>query len=114
MHWQVRLQNTIDGAEPDVEFKRVDAAPLTVAVYLDGYRYHAAPDRNRLASDADQRATLRAAGHVVFQLNWDDVNAAAGDSRAARASHRRGIPTRATRRPRRAAGTPRSAATRPS
>ena len=43
VHWQVRLQNTIDGAEPDVEFKRVDAAPLTVAVYLDGYRYHAGP-----------------------------------------------------------------------
>jgi len=85
VHWQVRLQNTIDGAEPDVEFKRVDAAPLTVAVYLDGYRYHAAPDRNRLAGDADQRAMLRAAGHVVFQLNWDDVNAAAGDSRAGRA-----------------------------
>jgi replicative superfamily II helicase len=88
VHWQVRLQNTIDGAEPDVEFKRVDAAPLTVAVYLDGYRYHADPNRNRLASDADQRARLRAAGHVVFQLNWDDVNAAAGDSVGGRATHR--------------------------
>ena len=62
-------------------FKRVDAAPLTVAVYLDGYAYHAAPDKNRLAGDADQRARLRAEGTVVFQLNWDDVNAAAGDSR---------------------------------
>ena len=79
VHWQVRLQNTIDGAEPDVEFKRVDAAPLTVAVYLDGYKYHAAPDRNRLAGDADQRARLQAGGCVVFQLNWDDVNAATGD-----------------------------------
>ena len=80
VHWQVRLQNTIDGTHPDVEFKRVDAAPLTVAVYLDGYRYHAAADRNRLADDADQRARLRADGTVVFQLNWDDVNAAAGDT----------------------------------
>jgi replicative superfamily II helicase len=81
VHWQVRLQNTIDGTTPDVEFQRVDAAPLTVAVYLDGYRYHAAPDVNRLASDADQRARLRSDGTVVFQLNWDDVNAAAGDTR---------------------------------
>jgi hypothetical protein len=59
----------------------VDAAPLTVAVYLDGYRYHAAPGTDRLADDADQRAGLRAEGTVVFQLNWDDVNAAAGDNR---------------------------------
>ena len=80
VHWQVTLQNTIDGTHPDVEFKRVDAAPMTVAVYLDGYAYHAAADRNRLADDADQRARLRADGTVVFQLNWDDVNAAAGDA----------------------------------
>ena len=80
MHWQVTLQNTIDGTRPDVLFRRVDAAPLTVAVYLDGYAYHAAPDKNRLAGDADQRIRLRAEGTVVFQLNWDDVNAAAGDT----------------------------------
>jgi replicative superfamily II helicase len=80
VHWRVTLQNTIEGTRPDVLFKRVDAAPLTVAVYLDGYAYHAAPDKNRLASDADQRIRLRAEGTVVFQLNWDDVNAAAGDT----------------------------------
>ena len=80
VHWQVRLQNTIAGTTPDVEFRRVDAAPQTVAVYLDGYRYHAGPGTDRLAADADQRAGLRAEGTVVFQLNWDDVNAAAGDS----------------------------------
>ena len=80
VHWQVTLQNTIEGTRPDVLFRRVDAAPLTVAVYLDGYAYHAAPDKNRLAGDADQRIRLRAEGTVVFQLNWDDVNAAAGET----------------------------------
>ena len=79
VHWQVTLQNTIEGTRPDVMFKRVDGPPLSVAVYLDGYRYHAAPDVNRLADDADKRARLRANGVVVFQLNWDDVDAAAGD-----------------------------------
>ena len=79
LHWQVTLQNTIEGTRPDVLFKRLDDAPLTVAVYLDGYRYHAAPDHNRLADDADKRARLRANGIVVFQLNWDDVDAAVGD-----------------------------------
>jgi replicative superfamily II helicase len=79
VHWQVTLQNTIEETRPDVLFKRVDAAPLTVAVYLDGYAYHATKDKNRLASDADTRARLRTDGAVVFALNWDDVNAAAGD-----------------------------------
>lgn len=80
VHWQASLQNTIEGTRPDVSFQRVDAAPLEVDVYLDGYAYHAAPDKLRLASDADQRAQLRADGHVVFQLNWDDVDAAAGEA----------------------------------
>jgi hypothetical protein len=78
-HWRVTLQNTIKGTRPDAEFTRLDEAPMKVAVYLDGYKYHAAPDSNRLADDADKRAELRAAGTVVFQLDWDDVNAMAGD-----------------------------------
>ena len=61
VHWQVTLQNTIDGTRPDVLFRRVDAAPLTVAVYLDGYAYHAAPGqeparrRRRPADPAPRR-----------------------------------------------------------
>src|SRR6185437_12064356 len=77
VHWQVTLQNTIGGTTPDVLFKRVDAAPLTVAVYLDGYAYHADPAKKRLADDADQRAQLRSDGTVVFQLNWDGASASA-------------------------------------
>jgi hypothetical protein len=78
-HWRVTLQNTIKGTRPDVEFTRLDGPPMKIVVYLDGYKYHAAPNSNRLADDADKRAELRAAGTVVFQLNWDDVNAMAGD-----------------------------------
>jgi len=77
-HWHMRLQNTIRGTRPDVLFQRLDAAPLQVAVYLDGYRYHAAPEVNRLADDADKRARLRAHGVHVFQLTWDDVEAWCG------------------------------------
>jgi replicative superfamily II helicase len=82
-HWQVTLQNTVEGTIPDVIFKRVDDAPLEVDLYLDGYYYHARPGLDRLPDDADKRARLRAEGHVVFQFDWDDVNAMAGD-RAAR------------------------------
>ncbi|MEV5704674.1 DEAD/DEAH box helicase [Actinoallomurus sp. NPDC052274] len=73
VHWQVILQNTIRGTRPDVVFRRLDAAPLEVAVYLDGYEYHAAPGANRLADDADKRARLRAHGRQVFQFTWDDI-----------------------------------------
>jgi hypothetical protein len=73
VHWQVTLQNTIKGTRPDVEFTRLDAEPMTVAVYLDGYKWHAAPDKNRLAEDADMRAQLRADGKLVFQLDWESV-----------------------------------------
>ncbi|MES9539948.1 DEAD/DEAH box helicase [Actinomadura sp. NPDC000600] len=73
VHWQVILQNTIKGTRPDVYFKRLDGAPLEVAVYLDGYNYHAAPHANRLAGDAAKRERLRAHGRVVFQITWDDV-----------------------------------------
>jgi len=79
VHWQVTLQNTVKDTRPDVMFRRVDDVPMEVAVYLDGYFYHAAPGRDRLADDARRRAGLRADGAVVFQLNWDDVNAMAGD-----------------------------------
>ncbi|MEV0353249.1 DEAD/DEAH box helicase [Nonomuraea sp. NPDC050680] len=74
VHWQMILQNTIRETRPDVLFRRLDDAPLEVAVYLDGYSYHAAPDKNRLAGDAAKRAMLRAHGRVVFQLTWDDID----------------------------------------
>ncbi|GAA0322276.1 DEAD/DEAH box helicase [Actinoallomurus spadix] len=73
VHWRVILQNTIRETRPDVVFKRLDAAPLEIAVYLDGYEYHAAPAVNRLADDADKRARLRAHGRYVFQFTWDDI-----------------------------------------
>ncbi|MER5418210.1 DEAD/DEAH box helicase [Streptosporangium roseum] len=74
VHWQMILQNTIKGTRPDVLFRRLDDAPLEVAVYLDGYAYHASLEKNRLAGDAVKRARLRAHGRVVFQLTWDDMD----------------------------------------
>ncbi|RNL83012.1 DEAD/DEAH box helicase [Halostreptopolyspora alba] len=71
--WRVILQNTIKRTRPDVVFQRRDSGTQRVAVYLDGYAYHAAPDYNRLADDAAKRARLRAAGITVFQLTWEDI-----------------------------------------
>ena len=68
------------GTIPDVEFARTDQDAPKVVVYLDGYKYHAAPDKNRIAEDADKRAGLRADGTVVFQFDWEAVSDMAGDA----------------------------------
>jgi ATP-dependent helicase YprA (DUF1998 family) len=73
-HWQMKLQNTIRGTRPDVHFRRLDAPSPEVAVYLDGFKYHASPEYNRLADDADKRARLRAHGYYVFAVTWNDVD----------------------------------------
>ncbi|WP_248965309.1 DEAD/DEAH box helicase [Sphaerisporangium perillae] len=73
-HWRVTLQNTIQGTRPDVLFSLVDAETQQVAVYLDGYAYHASPAINRLADDAAKRARLRAHRGLVFQLTWEDLD----------------------------------------
>ncbi len=79
-HWQVTMHHRARRTIPDVEFARTDRAAPKVVVYLDGYKYHAAPDKNRIAEDADQRAGLRADGTVVFQFDWEAVNDMAGDA----------------------------------
>ena len=68
------------GTIPDVEFARTDQDSPKVVVYLDGYKYHAAPDKNRVAEDADKRAGLRADGTVVFQFDWEAVSDMAGEA----------------------------------
>ncbi|GII75682.1 DEAD/DEAH box helicase [Sphaerisporangium rufum] len=73
-HWRLTLQNTIRGTRPDLLFDLVDPEPQQVAVYLDGYAYHASPQVNRLAGDAGKRARLRAHRGLVFQLTWDDLD----------------------------------------
>ncbi|KXK60574.1 RNA helicase [Micromonospora rosaria] len=71
--WQMRLQNTIRGTRPDVHFTRLDGSSPDVVVYLDGFKYHATPQHNRLADDAEKRARLHAHGYLVFAGTWDDV-----------------------------------------
>lgn len=71
-HWQVSLRAE---PQPDLVLRRLDAAPMEVAVFLDPYEQHAAPARNAAAADAAARARLRAAGTVVFQLTTDEVTA---------------------------------------
>ncbi|MDX3116727.1 DEAD/DEAH box helicase [Streptomyces scabiei] len=82
VHWEVVAQKDLHGyrTRPDLLFRPVagdttsyGAPPLPIAVYLDGYRWHASSRTNRIAADAAKRALLRADGILVWQITWDDV-----------------------------------------
>ncbi|MFK0015470.1 DEAD/DEAH box helicase [Streptomyces sp. NPDC091027] len=81
--WRMETQPDIGFTRPDVVFRSLDDERRRVAVYLDGYRYHASPECNRIADDAAKRTRLRSElGWQVFQLTWDDVQAWTGQRRA--------------------------------
>ncbi|MET7617385.1 DEAD/DEAH box helicase [Streptomyces sp. NPDC005408] len=73
LRWRVSQQRVLDGTRPDVLFERLDAPGPRLALYLDGYEFHASSKHNRLADDAVKRARLRADGVRVFQLTYYDV-----------------------------------------
>ncbi|MFC8228414.1 DEAD/DEAH box helicase [Streptomyces sp. NPDC057287] len=84
VRWEIVAQKyvTEHGTRPDLLLRPVagdtttdGAPPLPVAVYLDGYRWHASSRTNRIADDAAKRARLRADGVLVWQITWDDVMA---------------------------------------
>ncbi|MFJ2478174.1 hypothetical protein ACIOWI_35315 [Streptomyces sp. NPDC087659] len=85
--WRMRdhvRMNTSVPSEPDFLLERTDGPAERVAVFLDGFAFHASEKVNRLADDASKRAALRADGVLVWQLTWDDVMTwAAGVSSAA-------------------------------
>ncbi|MFH8788895.1 DEAD/DEAH box helicase [Streptomyces roseoverticillatus] len=80
--WRMETQTDLGFTVPDVVFRSLDDDRRRVAVYLDGYRYHASPDHNRIAADAAKRTRLRAGhGWQVFQLTWDDVRGWTGETK---------------------------------
>ncbi|MEU0917215.1 DEAD/DEAH box helicase [Streptomyces cyaneofuscatus] len=84
IRWESVAQKPLraQGTVPDLLLRPVagettsdGAPPVPVAVYLDGYRWHASAATNRIAGDAAKRARLRADGMLVWQITWDDVMA---------------------------------------
>ncbi len=74
--WLVTEQKQAGGlhhTKPDFLFQRQDGPPLEVAVYLDGFQFHATTEHNRLADDAQKRRALRTNDVVVWNVTWDDV-----------------------------------------
>ncbi|KOV62862.1 DEAD/DEAH box helicase [Streptomyces sp. MMG1121] len=82
IRWESVAQKPLyaQGTVPDLLLRPVagettsdGAPPMPVAIYLDGYRWHASAATNRISGDAAKRARLRADGTLVWQITWDDV-----------------------------------------
>ena len=48
--------------------------PPRLAVFCDGWQFHANPVINNVANDAKKRASLRAQGYLVLALTWQLAN----------------------------------------
>lgn len=70
--WNLAPQVDVAGCRPDFVL-RADGGLPDVAIFTDGYTYHASPAHNRLADDARKRARLRASGYVVLAATDADL-----------------------------------------
>ncbi|NUH39331.1 DEAD/DEAH box helicase [Streptomyces samsunensis] len=68
-------QLTSAPSEPDYLLTRIDGPSTRIAVFLDGYAFHASTGINRIADDAAKREALRAEGMQVWQFTHADVMA---------------------------------------
>jgi len=73
--WQLIPQLDMHGTRPDFLLKAPDPNIPDLAIYTDGFQFHASPEHNRLADDARKRETLRAHGVIPWAVTWQDVEA---------------------------------------
>lgn len=79
--WQLMPQVDVAGTRPDFLLKGPPDPNFPVlAIYTDGFAFHASPEHNRIADDAEKRDKLRhtselSSAVVPWAVTWEDVNA---------------------------------------
>nr|WP_245597113.1 Zn-binding domain-containing protein [Jiangella gansuensis] len=73
--WALRPQPRLHGTRPDFVLMTEDTSVPAMYIYTDGRRFHSHPRANNLADDAEKRAILRQAGHVVWAVTTADLDA---------------------------------------
>lgn len=71
--WVMEPQLALGAVQPDFVFYSSDQSIPRLAVFCDGWQFHASPVINRIADDANKRAALRDQGYVVLGLTWQDL-----------------------------------------
>ena len=64
---------TSPATTPDFLIRRVDAPGTDVAIYLDGFGFHASTEHPNIAADAQKRRGVRSSNRWVWGMSWDDV-----------------------------------------
>ncbi|OYN99960.1 heavy metal resistance protein CzcA [Enemella evansiae] len=81
--WILKPQEDVGTTRPDYVLRSDNPNIPPMAIYTDGYAFHASPANNNLADDADKRATLRDAGFFVLAVTYADVQSHLDDAPAA-------------------------------
>lgn len=71
--WFLEPQVAVAGSRPDFVLTCSDTTVPPVAIFTDGYAYHATATHNRLADDARKRQDLRDGGYLVLAVTEADV-----------------------------------------
>ncbi|KUI09912.1 DEAD/DEAH box helicase [Mycolicibacterium acapulense] len=71
--WSLRPQVSFDFVKPDFVLQTADPDIPQIAIFADGRSFHAVSGCNRVGDDADKRAALRKAGHLVWSFSHDDL-----------------------------------------
>ena len=71
--WTLEPQVQMSGCRPDFVLRSSQGGLPAVAIFTDGWLYHASPAHNRIADDARKRQDLRDSGLIVLGITAQDV-----------------------------------------
>ncbi|MGY1709132.1 DEAD/DEAH box helicase [Geodermatophilus sp. SYSU D00758] len=71
--WTLEPQQFTQGSVPDFVLRCNQGGIPEVAIFADGWQFHASPAINRLADDAGKRSVLRDSGRIVLGITWQDL-----------------------------------------
>ena len=71
--WSLRPQVSLRFVKPDFVLQTADPGVPQIAIFADGRAFHATAEINRVADDAEKRADLREAGHIVWSFGHEDL-----------------------------------------
>lgn len=71
--WTLEPQVQMRGCRPDFVLRSSQGGLPAVAIFTDGWLYHASPAHNRIADDARKRQDLRDSGVIVLGVTAQDV-----------------------------------------
>ncbi|BAU99694.1 DEAD/DEAH box helicase [Aurantimicrobium minutum] len=74
--WELAPQVHVGITRPDFILRSQNGGVKPLAIYTDGYAYHASPAINRIADDAKKRRYLKGEDYEVLVLTWDDLRRA--------------------------------------